>query len=183
MKVLPKIATWGLVSLMAVNIAGTAYYFALQGQFRQAKVSAKAALADGSKFPAFSGIDLRGARWEAGDAPCRVIRIADDHCAYCKKDKPSYEKLVDAARHASCEIVEMAPRGNGMAYDPRPGIVQLKFVDVDVGAVLFPFATPQTIILDRDWSVKMTKRGIFNEQSLASSIALLNTFAAPSATR
>jgi hypothetical protein len=66
-----------------------------------------------------------------------------------------------------------------MAYDPRPGVVQLKYVDADIGSALFPFVTPQTIILDADWSVRMTRRGVFDESSLASSIALLGTFSAP----
>ncbi len=66
-----------------------------------------------------------------------------------------------------------------MAYNSRPGIVQLKFVDADVGAALYPFVTPQTIILDNHWSVKLTKLGVFNENSLAGAIALLNNFAEP----
>jgi hypothetical protein len=132
-------------------------------------------LAVGKEFPLFSGVDIQGDKWAPRDAPCRLIRIADDRCAYCKKDQPSYDKVLDAARHAACEIIEMAPQAGGMAYDPRPGVVQLKFIDVDVGSVLFPFVTPQTVILDRNWSVRMTKRGIFNDQSLASSLALLET--------
>jgi hypothetical protein len=174
MKLLSKIANWSLAVLIVVNIAGAVFYFVQQRQMRQA--TPEPMLSDGSKFPAFSGIDLQGAKWTAGDAPCRVIRIADDRCTFCKRDKPSYEKFVNAARRASCEIIEIAPMANGMAYDPRPGIVQLKFVDADVGAVLFPFVTPQTIILGKDWSVKMNRRGIFTEESLANSVVLLDTF-------
>jgi len=181
MKVWSTITTWTLVSLMAINIAGTAYYFVLKRQTNRAKP--QPALAEEHRFPAFSGIDVLGAKWEARDAPCRVIRIADDQCSYCKKDKPSYTRLVDAARRASCEIIEISPRAGGMAHDPRPGIVQLKFVDADIGSVLFPFVTPQTVILDGNWSVKMTKRGMFNEQSLESGMAILGKLAPPLAAR
>lgn len=182
MKAWSRIATWSLVGFMAINIAGTACFFVLQAKMRQAKP--RPALAEGAKFPNFSGIDVRGASWQPrAAAPCRVIRIAEDHCAYCRKDQPSYEKLVDAARHAACEVIEVAPAAGGMADNPRPGIVQLKFVDGDIGSVLFPFVTPQTIILDRDWTVRMTRRGIFDDQSLASSMALVGSLSAPLAAR
>ena len=174
MKVWSRIATWSLVGLITANVAGAACYIVLQKQLLRSR-RPQPSLAVGEQFPAFSGVDVRGARWESKNPPCRVIRIADDSCAYCKKDKPSYEKFVDAARRASCEVVEMSPRAGGMADNPRPGIVQLKYVDADVGAPLFPFVTPQTIILDRDWSVKWTRRGIFDDKSLAASISLLGT--------
>jgi hypothetical protein len=179
MKKWSKIASMALVALIAINIAATAYYFVQIRQIRQAKP--RASLAESRKFPMFSGIDLKGSKWKAGDAPCRVIRITDDHCAFCKKDKPSYEKIIAAARNASCEIIEMAPNAGAMAYDPRPGIVQLKFVDSDIGSVLYPFVTPQTIILDRDWTVKMTRRAIFDEKSLAAGLAILGSWSTTAA--
>jgi hypothetical protein len=174
MKIWSRIAGWGLAGLITLNIAGTAYYFVLQQQIRQ--VQPKPSMVVGDHFPPLSGTDVQGVKWWAGNAPCRVVRIADDRCPYCEKDKPSYEKLVDAAQRTSCEVIEIAPQAGGMAYDPRPGVVQLKYVDADVGSALYPFATPQTIILDRDWSVRMTRRGMFDEQSLASTLALLETF-------
>lgn len=174
MKNWSRIAGWGLAGLITLNIAGAAYYFVLQSQIRGAQP--KPSMVAGSIFPEFSGTDVMGSKWTAGAAPCRVIRITDDRCPYCEKDKPSYEKLVEAARNTSCEVIELAPQAGGMAHDPRPGVVQLKYVDADVGSVLYPFATPQTIILDRDWSVRMTRRGMFDEQSLASTLALLETF-------
>ena len=177
MKRWSSIAAWGLVVLIALNSVGTVCYFLLRGQLQTAR-SAQT-LAEGDRFPKFSGMDVRGTSWEPRTASCHVIRIAEDHCGYCKKDKPSYDRLLDAARRDSCEIIEIAPAADGMAYDPRPGVVQLKYVNADIGSVLFPFVTPQTIILDSNWSVKMTRRGVFNDESLASSVALLNTLSAP----
>ena len=132
----------------------------------------------GAGVPAFSGVDVGGAKWESKGAPCRVIRITDDHCAFCKKDKPSYAKLVEAARRSSCEVIEVAPRAGSMAYDPRPGIVQLKFVDADLGSVVGSFVTPQTVIVDKDWKLLANRRGIFDEKSLNSTVALLESVAA-----
>lgn len=170
-----KFGTYMLVGLIGINVAGTVYHFVLEDRLR--KVRRPPVVEVGEKFPVFSGVDVRGAKWEARGAPCRVIRITDDHCAYCKKDKPSYATFLDAARRASCEIIELAPRAGQMAEDSRPGIIQLKYVDADVALMLYPFATPETVILGGDWSLKLLRRGIFDDKSLASSIALLDGIA------
>jgi hypothetical protein len=176
MKRWSTLATLGLVGLMAFNVAAAAYYFVLQGQLKSARQPR--VVEAGSQFPVFSGVDLSGGKWAAGDAPCRVIRITNDDCHFCKKDKPSYAKLVDAARQASCEIVELAPKAGTMAKDPRPGVVQLKFVDADLGPVLAPFATPHTIIVDKNWTLKLNRRGYFTEEALSEGLSVLGSFAA-----
>lgn len=158
---------------MTINVAGTISFIVLKGLVREARP--QSSLTDGDTFPRLFGVDVNGNAWEPSDVPCRLVRITDDQCSYCKRDKPSYEKVLDAARQASCEIIEVAPKAGGMAYDPRPGIVQLKFVGGDIGSALYPFVTPQTIILDRDWTVKMTKRGVFDEDSLSDGLKLLST--------
>jgi hypothetical protein len=160
---------------MVTNLAGIAYYQYLKLQ--AAKTREPPVSATGSKFPVFSGVDVQGAQWQAGDAPCRVIRVTDDSCSFCKKDEPAYEAVLDAARRASCEIVELAPKAGSMAHNPRPSVVQLKFIDTDVGDVLSPFVTPQTAILDRSWSLRMHRRGMFDDKSLADGIALLRALA------
>lgn len=93
------------------------------------------------------------------------------------RDKPSYEKVLQAARAASCEIIELAPTAGKMSEDNRPGVVQLKFVDVDVGAVLAPFATPQTVILDANWAQKFNRRGAFDDKALAENLSVLTAIA------
>ena len=170
-----RIATWGLAGLLVTNAAGIAFYFSLKTQLAKTREPPVSAI--GSKFPSFSGVDVNGVNWVSRDARCHVIRITDDRCSFCKKDKPAYEAFLEAARRSSCEIIELSPKSGNMADDPRPGVVQLKFVDTDLGAVLSPFVTPQTVVVDEDWSLKMTRRGIFDEKSLANSIALVGELA------
>lgn len=171
-----KLRSWGLAGLMVFNIAALGYYLVLQKRLDEVKEPPVSAV--GGRFPTFSGVAITGAKWEAADAPCRIVRVTSDNCPYCDSDRSSYETFVAAARLASCEIVEVSPKAGNMTLDPRPGIVQLKFVDADLGPVLAPFVTPQTIILDRNWTLQWTRRGMFDEKSLASSVALLHTFAA-----
>lgn len=166
-----KLGARALVGLMALNITAATCYFFLQERTR--KVRQPVVTDVGSAFPSFSGVDVTGVRWEAGDVPCRVIRVTDDNCSYCQKDKPSYRAFLDAAKGASCEIIELSPKAGHMAEDPRPGVVQLKFVDADVGSALSPFVTPHTVILDNSWSMKWNRRGVFDQESLAAAIAVV----------
>lgn len=171
-----RFCTRAMVGLMAVNIIAAACYFLLQERVRKLRQPVVAEA--GSAFPAFSGIDVAGARWKARDVPCRVIRVTDDKCSYCRKDKPSYAAFLDAARSASCEVIELSARAGQMAEDPRPGVVQLEFIDTDVGPALFPFATPHTVILDNAWSIQWNRRGMFDEESLEAGIAVVRELAA-----
>lgn len=170
-----------LMAATLVNVVGFAALFALKGEFRKAQPRPAAGV--DVKFPGFSGIDLQGARWTSANPPCRIIRVTSDACVYCRQDAASYHTLLKAAVAASCEVIELAPVAGTMAYRPRPGVVQLKYVDVDMSATMFPFVTPQTVVLDRDGSVRVSLRGIFDEQSLGAALALVNTMAASGAPR
>lgn len=177
MKTLSTVVTCGLLGLMVVNIAETAWYFMLKRDIRSARPTAS--LTEGAQFHLSSGIDVMGEAWKARDALCRVIRITDDNCEFCKKDAPSYDTLLEAARLSTCEIIEISPLAQTMAVNPRPSVTQLQFIARDVGPALYPFVTPQTIIVDKEWFVKMTKRGGFDEQSLSKALSLMAELSAP----
>lgn len=127
-------------------------------------------------IPRFHGTDLVGNDWHPSAAPCRVLRLTADSCEFCVKDRPSYESLVEVARRASCEIVEVSPRVGEMAEVPRPGIVQLKYISQDLAR---PWFTPETIILDRDFSVKWSRLGVLSGKSLRDAKAVLKSLSAP----
>lgn len=169
---LTKVGAWGLVGLMVVNLSAGAYHIHLQ----RSAVGVKRGVpfTAGESIPEFSGVDISGNTWTAADAPCRVIRLTDDDCVYCRKDKPSYTALIEAARRSACEVIEISPKAGRMTADSRPGVVQLKFVDADVGSAIFPFLTPTTLVVDGNWKLKWGKRGVFNDKSLAEGIAALN---------
>jgi hypothetical protein len=181
MKRWSQILTSLLVAATVVNVAGVAALFILNGELKKAQPRPTAKIGDA--FPRFSGVDLHGARWASADPPCRIVRMTDDNCPYCRQDAPSYASLLKAAAAASCEVIELAPQAGTMKYDPRPGVVQLKYIDADMSAVMFPFVTPQTVVLDRDWSLRMSRRGAFDDKSLATTMALLKTMAASGVTR
>ena len=69
MSKLSRFATWGLVGLIAVNIAGAAGYVVLQKQLH--KAPPQPALAIGNKFPEVSGMDVRGVKWKSQEGHTR----------------------------------------------------------------------------------------------------------------
>lgn len=173
MRVIERVAVLGLLGFMALNAFGAVYYMNLQKRLRDTREPPASAV--GSKFPKFSGVDLYDVAWVPSDTPCRVVRVTSDNCVYCTKDKGSYADLVAAALQSSCEIVELAPNAGQMALDPRPGIHQLKFVDTNLAPALFPFATPSTLILDREWNIRWARRGMFDRESLDASVKTIRS--------
>ncbi len=166
--------SWSLIVLMGANIAGSAYYFIVKRQLAKTKAPMVANI--GSEFPRFSGVTLKGEQWSSRDLHCLIIRVTNDSCAFCKRDKLLYATLLDASRKSSCEVIEMSPKAGEMVEDSRLGVVQLKFVNTDLGSVLFPFATPQTVILDSSWSIKWNRRGYIDMKALQQSLAVLREF-------
>lgn len=152
-------------------------YFLLQHKIQATRP--KSSLKIGAQLVVSSGVDLQGDTWKSQQAPCTILRITDDECVFCKRDSVSYERIVDAARRSSCDVIEIAPVAQGMAYAPRPGVTQLQFVDRDVVTALYPFVTPQTIILDNHWVVRMTKRGVFDDDSLAEGLSVIASLKRP----
>lgn len=167
-----------LVALIAANILGTISFILARGHVKDARQSSL--LMEGMSFPRFSGIDVDDAQWNLEGAKCSVIRITDKDCVYCRKDTHAYQLMVAAARRASCQIVEVAPQEDGFDSGKQAGVVRIKFVDTNIGALLAPIATPQTIVLDAYGKVRMTKRGILDPRSLARGLSILDSFMEPS---
>ena len=127
-------------------------------------------------FPEIVGIRLDGTRMPPRSAACYVIRITADACPYCKKDQSNYSEIVRAAKNVGCHVVAVAPRAGGMAAvrDQQDG--QLKFVSLNLGGMLSPFLTPQTIVLDGARRVAWQRQGAFDERALAEGLAVIMSF-------
>jgi hypothetical protein len=158
---------WLMAGLIGCNLVTLGYHFHQSWERRAAERNAV--------VPIFDGTDLVGNDWHPSDAPCRVLRITADNCEFCVKDGPSYASLIEVARKARCEIVEVSPRAGDMAEIQRLGIVQLKYISQDLGRNL---ATPQTIILDRDFSVRWSRLGAFSDKTLREAKSVLEGLSA-----
>lgn len=158
MKRLTGVLLWALAGLVVCNLVFAALFLKLKHEFHQ--------YALGEVAPILSGVRVDGSQWQAQPASCRVIRITDDSCQFCRSDEPSYAAFRQVATQASCEIIEIAPRAGDMRQSARDGVVQLKYIDVDMGPAIFPMMTPMTFILDGNWKVKWMRRGTFSKSAL-----------------
>lgn len=60
-----------------------------------------------------------------------------------------------------------------MAEVPRPGIVQLKYISHDLAR---PWVAPETIVLDRNFSVTRSQLGALSDKSLRDARPVLQSF-------
>lgn len=150
---------------MICNLVLVACFLLLKHEYRQLDLGKVSRIA--------SGVKVDGSRWHATPASCRIIRVTSDDCPFCRSDETAYAALRRAARQVRCEVVEIAPRAGDMKENARDGVVQLKYIDADMGASIFPLITPMTFILDGNWEVKWMRRGAFSESALEDGIRAL----------
>jgi hypothetical protein len=124
-------------------------------------------------FPALAGIGIDDARREGRQASCHVIRITADNCRYCAFDQTRYARFAEVAERTGCDVVSVAPFAGAMARKAGEERQQLKFVSMELGEVIYPFATPQTIVLDASRRVRWHRYGMFDDASLEEGLTLV----------
>ena len=124
----------------------------------------------GQSFPIPSGYQLDGRYLSGTPAACFVVRVTADECPYCKQDLAHYSTLTERATAHGCRIVELSPRVGQMA--PRAGTpaIQLQYVDMALGRTLNPYATPQTILLNRDGRMAWQRQGAMDDEDLGAAL-------------
>jgi hypothetical protein len=155
---LTKIAHGLIVALVVLSILELGLIYALR------RVSGL--YSAGEKFPALSGYLLNQRFWVAPSVPCQLLRVTSDGCPYSVLDQRQYWALLQRAREAGCLTVVVAPRNGDVELNEDSNVVQLQFVDMNLGRVIYPFLTPQTILLDRNGRVKWQRQGSLDERSL-----------------
>jgi hypothetical protein len=158
MKRISEVVLLAIGLVTASNIVLAARYFMLRSELQAASEKPVS-------IPPLSGVELSGRHWASRDAPCHVLRITADECPHCKADRVSYDKLVQTAVERGCEVIEVAPRAGDLSDAHRPELVQLKYVDVDLGLAVVPYVTPHTLVLDRNWAVRWKRRGELSDQT------------------
>ena len=177
MKNWSKVGAVMLMGIMAANVVLAGAYFLQKQHFGHLQQYSQAPGSD--RMPPVSGIDINAAPWKSADTKCHLVRITEDTCAFCRRDRLNYERLSQAALQSNCEVIEIAPRAGKLGPNARPGVVQMKFVAVDLGPAVYPFVTPQTVVLDRNWAVSYIRRGMFDEKALGDAVEVVRGFAKP----
>lgn len=162
------IAVWGVTFVNVVLAAGFIVVKQKLREFSQA-----------AAIPSLSGIDVHSNEpWYSVESPCYVLRMTRDDCFACTMDELPYSTFLSSARKAACEIVEVSPTVGGISPNSRRnGVVQLKYVGVDLGPAVLPFATPYTAIINNERKVEWSRLGAFDRRALSEGIATLERIA------
>jgi hypothetical protein len=136
--------------LLLASCAEMAAFFVLRGESRLYRV--------GESFPQPSGIQLNGMYFGA-DAACYLLRVTADGCPYCIRDAGVFTVIARRAREERCAVIALAPYVGQIKASPDTSAVQLEFVDMQLGRVLEPSLTPQTILLSGDGRLLWQRQG------------------------
>jgi len=128
----------------------------------------------GSALPKPSGYSSDGRYVAPPSASCFVLRVSSDYCSFCRLDEDEYLRLVERAKESGCEVVVLAPKlGQLSSESGDKGAVQLWYIDFAFGRSLVPYATPQTILLDRNGRVLWFNEGALDQSGLSRSMKVL----------
>ena len=130
----------------------------------------------GQVFPPPFGYSIDMRHLPPVEAPCYLIRVTSDDCVYCRLDQAVYQRVVDEAQRAECQVTEIGPRVGQVAIRPAAEVVQLQYVDMSFARSLDPFATPQTILLDPAGAVVWHRQGALAETDLARAVRDIRRF-------
>lgn len=110
----------------------------------------------------------------ADTAPCYLIRVSADGCPYCRLDQPQYTELARRVQDIRGKTILVAPKTGQIEWPEGDGkTMQLQYVDMKLGRALYPFLTPQTILLGRDGSIIWAQEGSMSDQALSAAVSAL----------
>lgn len=121
----------------------------------------------GVKVPIASGVTLLGEKWQADPSVrCHVVRMTSDDCQYCEQDEAAYEEIRVIAKQSQCQVIEVSPIAGKLAPNLRDGVIQLKYVNEDLGVVVEPFITPHTMVLGPGGTLVWMHRGVMGRSAI-----------------
>lgn len=124
-------------------------------------------------FPHISGVLYDGSVLQVDPMTCVLLRVTSDSCPHCREDKSRYGQLRQSARSVHCKILEVSPRTGQIKGRSDPDVAQMKFVDMQLGAALIPYETPETIVLDNARRVVWVHEGSLDDSALSTAVKSL----------
>jgi hypothetical protein len=127
------------------------------------------------RFPLPHGYLLDKSYFSEDAAPCFLIRVSADACPYCRLDRDSYTQLVQQARKKGCKPLILTAQTGQQKLSLNSGeALQLQYVDMKLGRALYPFMTPQTILLDAGGRVIWDWEGAMDDAALSHALQALS---------
>jgi hypothetical protein len=125
-------------------------------------------------FPVPSGYLWDRTFMVADSAPCYLIRVSADACPYCRLDQRQFTELAHRAQDVQCKTILVAPKTGQIKWRAGEGrTMQLQYVDMKLGRTLYPFLTPQTILLSGEGRIIWAQEGSMDDQALSVALSAL----------
>ena len=161
-----KIADVAIMALIVINTLELIVFFRIRG--------AAGLYGSNDRFPVPSGYLSDKGFMAPESAPCVLIRLSSDGCPYCRLDRGLYTHLVQRAQQAGCKTIILAPKvGQIKSNGKGDGPMQLQYVDMKFGEALYPFMTPQTMLLDRGGRIMWDREGAMDKRALENALQAL----------
>jgi ribosomal protein S27E len=106
---------------------------------------------------------------------CYVIRLSADGCLYCKKDQVQYDRITAEARRNKCASIIMAPKVGEMSVKTLSYGEQLQYVDMPFGKALYPFITPETLVLSSRGKMLWNYEGAMDNRALSHALRAIRS--------
>lgn len=158
-----------MIPVLALDLLAIGAHYWLRFQYERHISSAS-----GSTVGPVSGISPDGIPMPVSGYNCHAIRYTSIHCTWCAKDEGAWQEFNTALRSYGCDSTVLSPSAADFPKNSPASTDQKLIIAVpaDVAARLDLFATPTTIITDRQWKVAWSKAGILSpddkEKALAS---------------
>lgn len=108
--------------------------------------------------------------------PCHIVRYTSIHCAYCRRDQPLWERLEATLTKKACDSISLGPLGSDMPKDAAIASDHQILVAVPAAFArkIDLFATPTTVVLDRNWNVIWSRVGVLDPNDIEEAEAALH---------
>jgi len=158
-----------LAILINVPAIGAHYYFA--HRFYSA-----ASLPSGLRVTPVTGVTVSGEEITGNTAAardCHVLRYTSIHCHWCREDEPSWQALERDLQRRGCDSTLFGPAAldlpkNAVSTTDRHW---LAVVPASAAREINFFATPTTIVFDREWRVTWSKMGVLEKGDLEKAVS------------
>jgi hypothetical protein len=152
-----------LAILINIPAIGAHFYFA--HRFYSAAV-----LSVGLRVTPVTGVTTEGHEAAATVRECHVLRYTSIHCQWCRKDEPAWQAFEKLLQQRGCDSTLFGPAADDLPKDAVSTADRhwLAVVPASVAKEMNFFATPTTIVFDRQWRVVWSRMGILDKGDLES---------------
>ncbi|MBZ5508840.1 MAG: hypothetical protein LAO78_25550 [Acidobacteriia bacterium] len=112
---------------------------------------------------------------ENSTRPCHIIRYTSIHCAYCRRDQPTWDRFDAALTKNGCDSTSLGPSGSDMPQNAATESARQFLVAVPASFAkrIDLFATPTTVVLDRNWNIVWSRVGMLDTSDIKEATAAL----------